>query len=96
MAGTHTRKSRFGTFSDTPPEVEAVRLELLRKMTPTERFALALEASSHLMEMALAGIRLRLPDAPREAIEREYARIILPSELFSRIYPDAREGVGGA
>lgn len=94
MAESHPRQPLFGTLSDTPPEVEARRLELLRRLTPTERLGLALEASTQLREMALAGIRLRAPDATQEGVEREYARIVLPAELFRRLYPDATGGLG--
>lgn len=76
---------RFGSLSDTAPEMEAVRLKCLRRMTPTERLALALEASDWLRHLALSGIRSRHPDATADELDREYARIVLPEPLFRRV-----------
>jgi hypothetical protein len=81
------RKLRFGSLNDTSPSMEAVRLDILRRMTPSERLALALEASLWLRELSLAGIRMRHPHATPEEVDREYARIVLPRPLYQRLYP---------
>jgi hypothetical protein len=79
---------RFGSLTDTEPSMELIRLEILRRMTTTQRLALALEASCWLRELAVAGIRMRHPEATPQDVEHEYARIVLPQGAYRRLYSD--------
>jgi hypothetical protein len=72
---------RFGALDDTTPEAREVLLGLLRRMSPAERFASALAASSRLREFVYSGLRLRSPDASPEELDRMYAELILPPDV---------------
>ncbi len=51
---------------DTPPEIEAIQLQLFREMGPRGRLAVAADLNEALDDLARAGIRARhgeLPDA---------------------------------
>ncbi|MBI4872311.1 MAG: hypothetical protein HY814_12185 [Candidatus Riflebacteria bacterium] len=80
---------RFGRFTDTPPAVEARRVDLLRGMSASERFALALDASARLRDAAMAGLRLRHPEAGPE----ELARLYLERVVSSAASPGRKPGV---
>lgn len=78
-------KFRFGELDDTTPEARRHLVRLLQQMTPSERFASALDASRRLRAFAYAGLRLHHPDASPEELDRLYAELILPPELYQAI-----------
>ena len=57
-------------------------------MTPAECFAIALDQSRRLRAFTYSGLRARHPAATDDELDRMYAELILPPELFRR-YCDA-------
>ena len=79
----------FGDLDDTTPEARRHLIALLREMSPGERFASALAASRRLRAVAYAGLRLHHPTATPDELDRLYAELVLPPDLFRR-FVDAR------
>jgi hypothetical protein len=62
-------------ISDTSPEVEAMQLEIRRKMTGAQRLRLALEMSQFARELKKAGIRQDHPDWTERQVMIELFRL---------------------
>ncbi len=62
-------------ISDTSPEVEAMQLEIRRKMTGAPRLRLALEMSQFARELRKAGIRQDHPDWTERQVMIELFRL---------------------
>jgi hypothetical protein len=75
--------------ADTSPEAWQVYLDVLRKMTPSERLQRCLEWSEVVRRFAEAGLRERFPKADEHEILLRYARMTLGEELFRKAYGDA-------
>ena len=69
--------------SDTPPEIERVQIELLRKAPLTKRFALTEEWSDFIREVAKQGIRRDYPEASEEEV-----KLILVERLYGKHLAD--------
>jgi hypothetical protein len=73
---------------DTSPEIEHLLIERWRRMSPAEKAALVSGLTQAVYDLALAGIRLRHPDAsPREQFLR-LALLTLGPDLARRAYPE--------
>lgn len=73
-------------FTDTDPRAMEVWLDLLRRMTPGEKLASALNLTELALRMSEAGVRAAYPQAcEREVFLRAAARR-LPRELMIRAY----------
>ena len=73
---------------DTAPEVERLQIERWRQMSAAEKAAIVSGLTQAVFELALAGVRLRHPDAsPREQFLR-LALITLGPDLAQRAYPE--------
>lgn len=79
---------------DTTPDAEAVQLEVFRKMSPRRKLELMAEANRNAREMALAGLRLRHPDADEEELFRRLMDLTLGAELAERVFGPLHEGKG--
>ena len=62
-------------ISDTSPEVEAMQLEIRRRMTGAQRLRLALEMSQFARELRKAGIRQDHPDWTERQVMIELFRL---------------------
>ncbi len=71
-------------ISDTSPEIEAMQLEIRRKMTPEQRFQVAIEISEAYRAFRKAGIRKQHPDWTERQVMIELFRLaFLPEPLPS-------------
>jgi hypothetical protein len=73
---------------DTSPDIEQRQIEGWRRMTPVEKLELVVALSQATNEMALAGIRVRYPDAPPREQFLRLAMLTLGTELARRAYPE--------
>lgn len=71
---------------DTTPEAEAVQVEIFRRMSGRQKLALVEEANRNARELALAGLRLRHPDAGPDELFRRLMDLTLGEELAERVY----------
>lgn len=59
-------------------------------MSPEEKLRLAASASASVRALAMAGLRLRHPDATDREIFLRYAMLTLGAESARMVYPEAR------
>ena len=82
--------------SDTSPEAWEFYVNLLRKLTPSQRMQQVFEWSEVIRQFHLAGLRERHPDADEREIFLRAARINLGEELFCKVYGSALSNNGPA
>jgi hypothetical protein len=62
-------------ISDTKPEVEAMQIEIRRRMSIAERFRVAVELSDLCHELAKTGIKTRHPEWSEREVALELLRM---------------------
>lgn len=72
--------------SDTTPEAQQKRFELLRRLSPERRLALAFELTDTVRQLVLADLQHRFPQASEEEIRRRFIARALPRETVIRVY----------
>jgi hypothetical protein len=75
--------------SDTSAAAERVQVELWRCMSPLEKLRLVTEITRTVETMALAGIRLRHPQASDRECMVRLSILKLGRRLACRVYPEA-------
>ena len=83
-------------FTDTDPRAMEVWLDLLRRMTPGERIAAALDLTNLALQMSAAGVRSAFPEANDQEVLVRVAARYLPRELMIRAYQWDPESNGHA
>jgi hypothetical protein len=74
---------------DTAPDAEAKQFEVLRRMTPPRRTAMAEQMSLDMRATALAGIRKRHPEYDDATARWALFRLLVGDELFKKVWPHA-------
>ena len=72
--------------SDTSPEARRVLYDLYRRMSPARKFRLICDTYEMGKDLALAGLRMRHPEASKDQLWRLWARQHLGHELFEKVY----------
>jgi len=72
--------------SDTAPEAQRVQDDIYRRMSPARKFQLVLHTYEMGRQLAMAGLRMRHPDATEEELWRLWAQQHLGQELFEKVY----------
>ena len=73
---------------DTTPEIELRQIERWQQMSPAEKAAIVSGLTRAVYDLALAGVRLRHPNAsPREQFLR-MALVTLGPDLARQAYPE--------
>jgi len=75
--------------SDTSLEAERVQVESWRRMAPSEKLRAVAEATNAVLQLSLAGIRLRYPEASDEECKLRLAILTLGRPLACQVYPEA-------
>lgn len=70
--------------SDSAPEIEARQIEAWRAMTPAAKLRLVSELISATEELALAGVRMRHPNAPEREQQLRLAALRLDRSTMVR------------
>jgi hypothetical protein len=73
-------------MEDTDQEVDALRLKLLRAMTPARRLQLAADWSAALRTLCQAGVRAQFPGASEAELHRRFAERWLGEDLAGKVY----------
>lgn len=71
---------------DTPPEVTAVQMALLRKMSAARKLELVGQLNQTVRRLALSGLRTQYPDDTPEMLRRRLADYLLGPELAMKVY----------
>jgi hypothetical protein len=72
--------------ADTTVEAQRKHYELMRRLTPTERLALAFELTDTCRKLILADLKHRFPQANEEEIRRRFIARVLPRADVIRVY----------
>jgi len=75
--------------SDTHPKMEALQIELLRRMPAWKKISIVDGLNETVKTLAISGIKQRYPDATPEQIHRLLADLILGAELAQKVYDHA-------
>jgi hypothetical protein len=74
--------------TDTPKEILEIQYDLYRKMSPAKKFGLVCDAYRFGQLLAIAGIRMRFPDADDKQVRQIWAKEHLGEELYYKVYGD--------
>jgi len=76
---------------DTSIDAERVQIAIFRRMAPEQRLKSTIELSQTSRKLLAEGVRKRHPDYNEQQIKYAVFRLLLPYELFSAAYPNAKE-----
>jgi hypothetical protein len=76
-------------ISDTSKEAEQKQIELLRRMTSSERLQIGLDLTATSRALLEQGVRSRHPEYTEDEVRLAVNRLILPEPLFLKAYPQA-------
>jgi hypothetical protein len=71
---------------DTTVDAQRKHYQMMRRLSPTQRLALAFELTDAARNMILADLQHRFPRADREEIRRRFIARVLPREDVIRAY----------
>ena len=93
MAG---RRPKYKEMKDTPPEMQRVHYEIIRKMPPDRKLKQVFDTHQMGRGIAMAGLKMRHPDATEKELWWLWAHQHLGRELFDQVYGSSHEGQGTA
>ena len=73
-------------LSDTHPEIEAYRLQYLRRAAAWQKAAMLGQMYETVKQLAYQGLRQRHPHASEAELRRRLAGLLLGEELAERVY----------
>ncbi|MDH7488564.1 MAG: hypothetical protein QHH80_03535 [Anaerolineae bacterium] len=73
-------------FPDTDPKIEALQIELIRRMPPWRKMAVVDSLNETVRTVAISGIRQRHPQATPEQVHRMFAEMALGAERAEKVY----------
>jgi hypothetical protein len=77
--------------TDTTADIEQRQVDSWRRLSPLERLQIVSETTRAVVNLSLAGIRRRHPQAPERECFLRLAAIMLGVDTARRIYPDAAQ-----
>lgn len=72
---------------DTTPEAHAVQLGVYRRMTPRQRFDVAVDLSDTARQLSLDGVRSRHPDYDELTAIRALFCLVHGGALHAKVWP---------
>ncbi|MGD0654849.1 MAG: hypothetical protein ABSA16_10930 [Thermoguttaceae bacterium] len=72
-------------LTDTHPEAERVQIELLRKKTVSERFALVRSLTAFTIDLSRRAIARANPDLSPDELRIKYIELVYGKELSQRV-----------
>lgn len=77
-------------FPDTHPKMEALQIELLRRMPAWKKISIMEGLNETVKTLAISGIKQRHPAATPRQIQRILAELMLGAELARKVYDHAK------
>ena len=77
-------------YSDTPPKMEQMQIDLLRRMPAWKKFAVLDGLNETVKTLAMSGIRQQHPTATPQEVRLILAERMLGAELAQKVYGHAR------
>ena len=75
-------------LSDTPPDIEQLQIELLRRKTVTERMALAGNLTHFVIQLSRQAIARQHPEWTQRQVDLEWVEIHYGRELAESLRAD--------
>ena len=72
--------------TDTTPEAQRKQVELMRRLSSSQKLALAFALTDTMRDLIMADIRQRFPRADETEIRRRFITRVLPREDIIRAY----------
>ena len=72
--------------SDTSPEAQRMQVELMRRLSPSQKLALAFELTEAIRNLVLADLQRRFPEADPIEIRRRFIARVLSREDVIHAY----------
>lgn len=81
------KKTKFDLFGgDTQHEAAKIQLEILRKMSISERAEMTMQLSNNLRANVIAGIRQRHPDYTDEEVVKAVLSLVVDKETINQAF----------
>ena len=77
--------------ADTSADIEQRQIDRWRQLSPLERLRLVSDTTRAVVELSLAGVRVRHPEATERECFLRLAAILLGVDTARRVYPEAAE-----
>jgi hypothetical protein len=77
-------------YPDTHPKMEALQIQLIRRMPAWKKIAIMDGLNETVKTMAISGIKQRHPNAAPAQIQRMLAELMLGAELARKVYDHAK------
>lgn len=74
-------------IDDTHPRARAIQIELLRRMRPEQRAAMAFEMTDLTIEWSRRAVRETMPGAPESDVLLRWIELVYGRELAERLRP---------
>ena len=80
------KKTMTALYSDTHPKMEALQIEIIRRMPAWKKIAIVDSLNETVKALAISGIKERHHEAKPEQVRRMLADLILGAELAQKVY----------
>jgi hypothetical protein len=77
-------------YSDTDPKMEAIQLEIIRRIPAWKKVAMADSLNETVKALAISGIRERHLEATPQQVRRMLAELRLGADLAQKVYGHAK------
>jgi len=77
-------------YSDTHPKMEALQIELIRRMPAWKKISIMDGLNETVKTLAISGIKERHPNVTPAEIQRMLAELTLGAELARKVYDHAK------
>ena len=71
---------------DTTPDAQRTQIELMRRLTPSQRLSLAFALTDTMRDLILANLHQQFPQANDTEIRRRFIARVLPRAEVIRVY----------
>ncbi len=72
---------------DTSNDAEKVQIEIIRRMSSSERLELAIDLTATSRKLLAEGVRQRHPGYTEDEVRLAVIRLLIPESLFINAYP---------
>lgn len=77
-------------FPDTHPKMEAMQIEIIRRMPSWKKIAIMEGLNETVKTLTISGIKERHPNATPREVQRMLAELMLGVELAQKVYDHAK------
>lgn len=71
---------------DTTPDAQRKQIEMMRRLTPSQKLSLAFALTDAMRDLVLANLRQQFPQANETELRRRFIARVLPRADVIRVY----------